>query len=418
MSAVPAFSRRAALALVAAGAISFLVLLYAVSRGLGGEGNNGGPHALSNGLTGYSALAGLLEKRGISVVRSRDPARLDDPGLLVLTPPQEADGDALKTAIDARRRIGPTLLVLPKWIAVPADGPQAKPGWVRTVASQPPGWLGDIDERITAEAATVSRWRGGERSGVLAAYSDAQVAAAKDDALVPLVTDQDSRLLAGYLNDDGSYPALDTWSGWDAPAEPDRELFPLAIVAEPDLLDNRGLADRAVAGNALALVRALRQDPAAPVVFDVTFNGLGRSRNLLTLAFTPPFLAATLALILAAFAAAWRGFGRFGPPRLASRPIAFGKAALVENSAGLIRRTGRIRLLGAPYAALVTQRALRTLGLPASASLAAIDAAQSRRGIPGQPFSQLVHTLRGARKPQELVRAAAALNSIDKALHR
>jgi hypothetical protein len=178
------------------------------------------------------------------------------------------------------------------------------------------------------------------------------------------------------------------------------------------------MADRDDALTALKLIRAAMAKRAGPVIFDVTLNGLGRTRNLLTLAFTPPFLAATLALLLAGLAVSWRGFIRFGPPRLPGRAIAYGKTALVENSAGLIRRSGRVRLLGAPYAALITQRTVRALGLPATADAAAVEAAQVRRGLAGSRFTAEVTALAAARKPADLLRHAAALRTIEKGLGR
>ena len=420
MSAAPTFSPRAALGLVAVGAVAFLVLLYAIGAGLTGGGNNGGAHALSKGLTGYAGLASLLERTGAPVVRSRDPAALDDPGLLVLTPPHDTDDAELARIVEARRRIGPTLVVLPKWIAVPARGNAAKSGWVQLLGAEAPGWLDSLGEGLGAKAgqADLAHFDPGPGSAKLAAPKQVQYLTIAEDAAFALVHDSSGHALAAYLNDDGDYPLLDRLAGWEPPEKPDRELHPVVIVAEPDLLDNRGLANESTAFNALELVRVTRGRANGPVIFDVTLNGLGRARNLLTLAFTPPFLAATLALLLAALAVAWRGFVRFGPPRLAARAIAFGKTALVENSAGLIRRAGRIRLLGAPYAALVAHRTLRALGLPPGSDVAAIDAAQTRRGLPGAAFSAEAAALAAARKPADLVRHAAALHAIEKGLCR
>jgi hypothetical protein len=395
------FSPRAALGLVAVGAIAFIAMLYAIGAGWTGGGNDGGSHALSKGLTGYAALASLLENTGVEVRRSRDVNALDDPGLLVLTPPHDADGEELGRIVAERRTLGPTLVVLPKWVTVPAQGDEARTGWTATVGTRRARWLSVIDGRLDVELGAKS----------------VQSLTAREDGAVPLVR-RDDKILIGYLNDDGSYHALDRWSGWDPPAEPDEDLHPVVIVAEPDLLDNRGLGNRRNALNALKLIRATRGAAAGPVIFDVTLNGLGRARNLLTLAFSPPFVAATLALILAALAAAWRAFVRFGPPRLAARPLAYGKTALVENSAGLIRRAGRIRLLGAPYAALVGHRLQRALGLPTSAPSEAIDAAQARRGLSGPAFTAEREALAAARKPHDLVRHAAALHAIERALSR
>ena len=420
MSATGAFTPRAALGLVAAGAIAFVVLLYAIGADLTGGGNDGGAHALSKGLTGYAALASLLEKTGSSVILSRDPARLDDPGMLVLTPPAEADGTEVARIVEARRRIGPTLVVLPKWIAIPVRGDAAKPGWVQVLGTAAPVWVDSLADGLVAKAgeADLAHFDPGPGSAKLAVPKQVQHLAITENAAFALIHDSSGHALAAYLNDDGDYPLLDRLAGWEAPEKPDRELHPVVIVAEPDLLDNRGLADESTAFNALELIRVTRGTDNGPVIFDVTLNGLGRARNLLTLAFTPPFLAATLALLLAALAVAWRGFIRFGPPRIAGRSVAYGKTALVENSAGLIRRAGRIRLLGAPYAALVAQRTLRALGLPPGSDPAAIDAAQARRGLTGSTFTSEAAALAAARKPADLVRHAAALQTIEKGLTR
>ena len=418
MSTARTFSPRAALGLVAVGAIAFLVLLYAIGAGLTGGGNDGGAHALSKGLTGYAGITRLLEGTGAPVVVSRDPARLDDPGLLVLTPPHDADGAEINRIIVARRKIGPTLLVLPKWITLPAQGNQAKPGWTALIGAMPPGWISFPGLEAKPGRADLAHFTPGPGSAKLAHPHQVQYLTIKDEAAFALIHDSSDRPLAVYLNDDGDYPQLDRLAGWDPPEKPDRELHPVVIVAEPDLFDNRGLADESTAINALELIRLTQGDDKSAVIFDVTLNGLGRARNLLTLAFTPPFLAATLALLLAALAVGWRGFIRFGPARVAGRTVAYGKTALVENSAGLIRRAGRIRLLGAPYAALVTQRTRRALGLPPGIDPAVIDSAQRRRGLTGAAFSVEAAALAAARKPADLVRHAGALQAIEKGLSR
>ena len=422
------FGPRGVLALVGIGALAFVALLYALGSGLtGGSGNDGGGHALSRSLTGYAALAELIEQSGREVSVAREERLLRAPGLLVLTPPHDADGDKLAELIDARRAVGPTLLVVPKWTAVPVlpgAGTKAKTGWVLLAGTRSPGW---IDQVVGGTKLTVFTRRktltAPDETPVIPLPDATQVQALIEPAasdksrnLLGLIDASDGRFLVAYFNDDGVYPALDKWSGWGSPDEPDESLFPLVIVAEPDLLDNYGLAKRETALAALRLVRATAGDRDVAVIFDVTLNGLGRSRNLLTLAFTPPFLAATLALLMAAFVAGWRAFNRFGPPRVQARAIAYGKTALVENSAGLIRRAGRLRLLGAPYAALVSARLVRLLGLPPGASAETIDTAQLRRGLAGPSFTELSAALAAARTPHDLIRRAAALRSLEKAL--
>ena len=412
MTTAQPFGPRAALALVAAGALTFLALLYAIGSGWTGGGNDGGSHALGKGLNGFSGLAGMLREAGYTTSVARTESRFDEPALLILTPPFDAAGGEIDRIVAARRRVGPTLVVTPKWLAIPAG--DAKPGWTRLSGAVTPTWEGFADD-VSVAIAPSSGWRGAGRSGRLAAPRT--VEAGEGKGLIPLVTGDTRRILAAYRGDDGFYPRLNRFAGVpvDLGGE-DTELYPLIFVFEPDLLDNHGLASRDTALLALALLREASDGGRLPIVFDVTLNGLGRGRNLLTLAFTPPFVAATLALVLAALAAAWRAFIRFGPPRVAARTLAYGKTALVENSAGLIRRAGRIRLLGPPYAALVGHRIVRALGLPAGAPPETIDAAQARRGIDGPRFTAEREALAAARKPRDLVRHAAALHTIERAL--
>ncbi|MFA7596104.1 MAG: DUF4350 domain-containing protein, partial [Novosphingobium sp.] len=153
---------------------------------------------------------------------------------------------------------------------------------------------------------------------------------------------------------------------------------------------------------------------------DLTLNGLGRSANLLTLAFTPPFLAATICLIIAGIIIGWRALRRFGPPLAEGRTIALGKRQLVINSAGFIRRTGRLHLLGPPYAALMRARIAQLLGLrrqqEASALNMQIDHRLLGQGVDRPAFSDLVRQLAESRGTHELLQAAQALKQIERKL--
>jgi hypothetical protein len=423
------FNARAVLALVLLGAVLFVALLYMIGSGMqGGSTNDGGGHAGGKGLNGYAALADLLERRGYTVSRARNRARLEDPGLVVLTPPPGADAGKLNEIIANRRRIGPTLLVLPKWQTAPANAasgqPQARKGWVVIGDAKAPDWgnsiqdVGALDLKLDALHGASARWHGLGRDGVLAAPQAAQTMTS--GSMVALVRNGNGQMLAGYLDDTGTYPTLDADAGVSAHSAEDEDLHPLVIVAEPDLLDNYGLADRERAMLALELIDSAMEARRLPVSFDLTLNGYARSANLLTLAFTPPFLAATLCLLIAALAVGWRGFLRFGPPRRGARAIAFGKGALIANAAGLIRRSRRLHLVGAPYADHVRERLVRALALPriadAEATEAAIDRAlATRTGMP-TPFSLAAARLRAARRPADVVKAAQDLHSLERTL--
>jgi len=430
-----AFRPATVLVLVAAGAAAFLLLLYALGAGWDGrDERNGGAHAASNGLTGFAALASLLEARGYAVSLSRSAAALDNRSLLVVTPPQFADGEQLAELVANRRYTGPTLLILPKWIATPVPQDpriESEQGWVILSQLQSPGWTGEIAGLADAKLAIgeTSGWRGLGLAGGLPEPDTAQAVLAREPgAMAPLIRDSEGDMLAGWVQDGGYYPFLVEADGSSSAPEPgagsgagsDADAWPLVVVIEPDLANNYGMADRTRAQAMLALVDALMEDQTMPIVFDLTIPGLGRSSNLLTLAFEPPFLAATLCLLLAAVLVAWRAFCRFGSPQAEMPELAHGKAQLARNGAALVERTGRVHLLGGPYAALVAARLAGKLGIGEAdpvARAAAIDRALARSGQGETAFTSSAESLRTARRPRDLLRAAAALKSTERMLH-
>lgn len=426
------FSPRAVLGLVVVGGLAFLAFLWLIGAGLtGGNPNDGQASVGGKGLNGYAAMADYLERRGYAVSRVQSLASLKQPGLLILTPPADAEGKDIAEVVTHRRPIGPTLIILPKWQVAQVGQltPGAKPGWVTLSGVEVPNWTEFYDDislglKPMRAGGKVASWRGLGSGGDLP--SSENVLSGAGDALVPLVVGtEDGRVLAGYI-DDGDYPALrDVAEGYAPEPDPDTvddTLYPLVMVFEPDLLNNQGFADAPNAVLAEALVREVLDGGDKVVAFDLTLNGYGRSQNLLTLAFTPPFLAATLCLLLAAGVIGWRAFHRFGPPLLAGRGIAFGKRALVANAAALVRRTRRLHLIGAPYADAARDRLARALALPqrldGPATEAAIDRALATRAPDLMPFSAAAAAMRAARRPADLLRAAQTLHSLERTLTR
>ncbi|HKT85288.1 MAG TPA: DUF4350 domain-containing protein [Novosphingobium sp.] len=423
------FSRRAVIAIVLIGAALFVALLWMIGTGTGtGSANDGQAHAGGKGLNGFAAMADYLERRGFPVRKAKNEGALDKPGVLILTPPAYADGKEIEKIVSARRYVGPTIVITPKWMAVPPAREQtgAKKGWVRFAGAAGPNWEGFLDDvvvRIEPMGAkgAPARWHGMGLDGTLPERG--QVLSGRGDRLVPLVAGQDGRLLAALLDDGGRYPQLE-----DAALEPmksdveDEHLYPLVMVFEPDLLDNYGMARFGSARLAEALVRASGIGAGQPVIFDLTLNGFGRSENLLTLAFTPPFLAATLCLLLAAVICGWRAFLRFGPPLAGERAIAFGKRALVANAASFVRRTGRLHLIAGPYSDRARERLVRGLGLPrtldAGQAEAAIDRALALREPAAEPFSAIAARLKRGRRAHDLLKAARDLHALERKLIR
>ena len=423
-----AFNPKVVLGLLLFGALAFAATLYLIGAGETTRGpNDGGSHAASRGLTGYAALADILEAEGHDVALSRNQGALDDEGLLILTPPTFADGEELAELIEQRRYVGPTILVLPKWFAmeIPANAPVEKDdGWVVLRSAAKPSWIEDFEGRLDTELRlgplepqSDGDWRWGDWSGTLPDRSQAQTIS--DATMIPLVTASNGEILVGYYDDGGYYPVLDEAAGLAPVDEDGRDTsrWNLTVVADPDLFDNYGMADRDRAALAHELVDVAMEGEDLPVIFDLTLNGLGKTQNLLTLAFAPPFLAATLCLVLALAVVGWRAFRRFGPPLAEDRAIAFGKRRLVANGAAFILRTRRLHLLTAPYIETIRHRIAAALRLR-SADDDALDQAIARRAPDAPRFADSAAALRGASRPHDILRAASALKALERKLTR
>jgi hypothetical protein len=413
----PAFSRGAVAALVAGGFALFLALALLMDRGESAlaDTQNGAGHAAANGLNGYSGLARLLAASGYDITRSRSPGGLETRGVLVLTPPLWSDPEELGELLDKRRMIGPTLVIVPKWRASlpPGNLPREaadkfKRGWVVLGGAQAAEWPTQLPPpyRFTHSLEELGKedtpeWLGFERAGKLPTRTILHTA--DNPGHDVLIEDAAGHPLAVLVRD-APGTAYNDDAHW------------LIMLAEPDLANNWGLADPARAGAALALIGELDYDTTGEVTFDLTLHGFGASENLLTLAFRPPFLAATLCLILALAIVFWRAMLRFGPAAASGGPaVAFGKQQLVMNGAGLIMRARRWRLLAQPYAALSARRIARRLGL-ARHDAAAIDAALAVR-LPGEePFSRRTARLEAAANPAEILSAADALDNLARKL--
>ncbi len=413
------FSPVTVLALLGIGVAAFLLMLYALGQGWdGSDDRNGGNHAASNGLNGFAGLAGLLENTGYNVQLSRSRAGYNDYGLLVLTPPMYGDGDELAEIIRERRErdTGPTLVILPKWMAFPIPEQmdvEAEDGWVFLMNSGSPDWFAQLDlaKGAALSVGETKGWNGLGMSGALPAAQQVQA----------LTKQPENEMLARVLDSEGDVLVADLPADYTA-GDYDYAPYPVTFVFEPDLMNNYGLGDEGRARLAFSLIEnATDGDTAMPVIFDLTLPGLGASENLLTLAFRPPFLAATLCLLLAGLVIAWRGFQRFGPPVAEVPAMAQGKRQLARNGASLVQRVKRFHLLSDPYAALMSKRIGDALGVRephAEARAAAIDTALERRGYEGPGFAEMASDLRGASRPRDIIRAAGALKSIERTLKR
>ena len=388
MSKAETFNPKLVIGMIVAGLVAFTALLLLIAYG-GGMGSRpqGAAHIQSPAATGFKGLVDL-------VGRVRNTAIVDDPedqygeDLLVVAL-QETNKPEQVSQLLGRRQGRATLLILPKWLTVQDP---ARRGWVRSMGSG----LGSVAGHLFGRRILVKGSQGsGPQTAVgrdfltglnLPLPDRPQLISGQD--LIPLVGLASEGALVARLGDQPHY-----------------------ILADPDLLNNHGLRDPARARSALALIDALNATGAKGVTFD-TSSDLGASGgpSMLRLAFEPPFMAMTAALAFAALLAGLHGAFRFGPERREERAIAFGKAALVENGAGLIRLAGREVGLGSAYSDLVRQDAAHSTGASPWLSDEEVEAYLDRVGKPDQPkFSQLAGQLRQAGDHHSLMAAAQAL---------
>jgi hypothetical protein len=383
-----AFNPRTMLLVTAIGALAFIAVLVlgAYAPDLR-SGKNGGSHALSTAATGFGGLVRLTEETGRNPIVIRAVDELKNEDLAVITP--EDGSTDLRKILKAR---GPrtTLIVLPKWSTLPD---QNHPGWVRVLRLGYP----DDPERVLAPDVKlkIKRSKGhGEPLQNLdpAAPKDvrflapAVVQSISGSAIKALITTPTGDIILGQVGN--------------------RNLY---VLSEPDLINNHGMGDERQARAALALLDYLNSTDAQSVLFDVTANGLGRSKSPLKLAFDAPFLAVTLTIFAAMLLAAWQALVRFGPVRRRERAIAFGKAALVDNSAALIRRAGREARLGSRYVEVIRERAASLLRLPPALDPEALSAKLEALN-PNRSFGAAASAASAARDRAELLDAAQSLN--------
>ena len=333
----------AALAAVAALSMLVLVLLYAFAPDLRRD-DTADANALSRSAVGFAGLRELLTLSGVGTEIDRGAYGRSSatPSLVILTPPPGTTA----AQVTQLRSGAPTLIILGKWLALPQ--PQNRE-WVVKLGLYPTKMLED------------------EAGGVLGKTSLQR----NKGVVRNVTTGRDMPLLTGTAL--GTIDNLQTLDGGKTMphgvllASSPNKGPPLYVLADPDLLNNQGLADPARARAALALIRALRRGNG-PVRMDVTLNGLARTESFLRALFLPPFLGATLCALIAALLMGLHTAVRFGAPLAASRVLARGKKALANNSADLVRIMGREGAMASRYVAATRSLVLEAVAArPASA---------------------------------------------------
>lgn len=387
-AAKSAFDGRTMLLVTGIGILAFIatLVLGAYAPDLR-SGHNGGAHALSNAATGFSGLVRLAEATGRNPSIIRSEHDLDSEDLAVVTPEDSATN--LSKVLDARSS-RTTLIVLPKWETRPD---RVHTGWVNVIGllpvMVPQGVLAPrIALKITQSRSSHEPLRNVE----LAAPADlhflapAVVQTMSGSSIKPLITTRNGGIVLAKVAD-----------------------RPLYVLSDPDLINNHGMGNEQQARSALAMLDFLNSTGARSILFDVTANGLGRSRSPLKLAFDAPFLSVTLIIFAAMLLAAWQALVRFGPIAKRERAIAFGKAALVDNSAALIRKAGRAPHLGSRYVEVIRERAVERFKIAPTLEPEMLDARLDELN-PQRSFTAAAKAARDAQTREELVLAAQSLN--------
>ena len=362
------------------------------------NGDDGRSHALSNSAVGYAGMVKLARLSGTHVTVSRgEPGEQLSAPLVVLTP-------ETKLALTDVERLAHTnaLIVLPKWFAMPSF---THKGWVGQAIAMDTSLLADLlDEVLPAakfkrEAATatpslsfVADARTPGRTVALHPGKIASLQTISAPTLIPVIRTKSGEIILGRVK-----------------RNDDPEVF---ILSDPDFLNTQGIDDRETAKTGLAILNALHRSDE-PIAFDVTLNGLARSRNLIRLALEPPLLAATLSLAIVAALIAWSAATRSAPSKRQDRAIALGKQTLADNSAALIRLAGRDHTMAARYADMVRTVAAEETRVAqdgTETTAAELDRLAASRGVTSG-YSELAAAAANAETAEAAVAAARKLHA-------
>ena len=342
-AAPPAFSPKVILALVLVGVVAFagLAVLAAYAPDLRG-GDDARAHALSRSAIGYAGAPILMEKLGVPATVSRLSPRQPQQAVVILTPDLGLSPEELRAYPK-----GPmTLIVLPKWFV--ARDPIRR-GFVRKGATIPDGVA--FQDLLASYAKTTRiRHEKGRYAWTLQGFGPLAGRTLPVGAIEGLQT----------ISGDGWAPALTDGRGRMVLAY-SRKTPGVWVLADPDLLNNHGLADLNRARAAVAILETARKGDRS-LVFDVTLNGFERGRGFWRTMLEPPWLAATLIGVMAAVLMGVHALARFGQPQRRGRAFALGARALVDNSADLVRTARREHELAPAYAALIRALVTRAAG--------------------------------------------------------
>jgi hypothetical protein len=370
-SAAP-FAARTVAILIAVAVFSFgaIMVLAGWSPELR-DRDRAGDHPFSTSAIGYNGIVRLLEAQGYPVEISRFKSNLDGHyGLMILTLSTRGMGKSL----EEYELQSDTLIVLPKWSGM-VDW--TNPSRMKDTDLANESLVASVLDALGIEAEVMRTDVPGRVAtpfGQATIKPDLQLQLLQSEELTPIIRTGEGALLSQL---------------------PGRDIY---ILADPDLINTFGLAERENARFAMQMINMMRYSDDEPIIFDATLHGFTRSENLLQMMFDIPFLGVTLVALAAALLLGWAATIRFGPPARETRAIALGKQALADNSAGLVSMARRETRMAPGYLSLIRRRLSKQIGAPRNLTEAQLSELFDRLGpeeVSGKTFSQIEAGLRG-----------------------
>ena len=295
-----------------------------------------GPTVYSKSALGHAAFYRLLQTMDVpvSVSEAGSGAHLDANSVLVVAEPR-ADETTLGE-VRAMLSAGTVLLVLPKRVGK-AD--PKRPNWIGEDQLVPDSTANKV-LHLVDPAAAIAR-TAGDSPAESASIHGLQLIHSK--TLRPLVAVGDG-ILIGERRQRGRR---------------------VAVLSDPDIISNHGLARGGNSAMAVNLIEDLRAGREGTVVFDEFVHGFSpHAFHMLGILFQFPFVLVTMQIGLAVALAVWAATGRFGMPAAAAPPIEAGKRSLIEAGARLLDRWGKTDSLSERYFEAMLRDAGRELRAP------------------------------------------------------
>jgi hypothetical protein len=307
-----------------------------------------GPSAFSRSAIGYAGIADVMRQLGARVVKSRRDSvnQLDPAGVLVVAePPPGVAAPQMSRLMNAHT----VLVVLPKWTGKESGSHR---GWIESAELLPPfvpqraAQVGNVE---VIRVPRVPAWSRNE-IGRVPVISEGGVQLIKSSRLRPVIG-TDRGMLVGELRSGA------------------RRLW---ILADPDPMQNHGLADPDNAAFAVALINALR-GPDGNVVFDEVVHGFeDKGGSPFRLLFEFPFVLATVQGVIAVALLLWATMRRFGAPMSPPVELPSGKLSLIAATANLLDFARHRPVIVQRYVHAIVQDVARQLHAPAGLSGSAL----------------------------------------------